>query len=193
MKGPSLPPNRSQESSPTDVPGAGRTELNRALRAATLGSDCHNRPPCFVWPGLQATTGRSRGAHQYLLDALLNGHEPAVVVFGEEGTSFSDPQTKWKADHGGPTWESQHVPLVLAGAGITAGEVIDSPAQLEDVAPTVLAAMGASHTGMAGQVLTDALVQASSEDQRARDDEISWLTPVVQALTDEEASERPRA
>jgi arylsulfatase A-like enzyme len=74
-------------------------------------------------------------ANQYLLDALLNGHEPAVAVFGREGVSFSDPKTGWKADHGGNSWQSQHIPLILAGPGIQSGVVSSAPVQRQPYSP----------------------------------------------------------
>jgi len=120
-------------------------------------------------------------ANQYLLDALLNGHEPQVVVFGTEGTSFSDPSTGWKADHGGNTWESQHVPLVLAGPGIRSG-TSNAAVQLDDLAPTILADMGVRPSDMEGRVLTDALLTPKRSDVKARRTEIRSLDPIVTAL-----------
>jgi predicted AlkP superfamily pyrophosphatase or phosphodiesterase len=132
---------------------------------------------CKVSPTLEV-------ANQYLLSALLNGHEPHVVVFGNEGASFSDPaSTHWKGDHGGASWESQHFPLIMAGPGVKSGQTITSPVQLEDIAPTVLTAMGVTPTGMHGNVLTDALLQTKTTDQTARAGEIKQLTPIVQALS----------
>lgn len=122
-------------------------------------------------------------ANQYLLGALLNGREPSVVVFANEGASFSDPKTNWKADHGGNSWQSQNMPLILSGPGIRAGVVTNAPAQLEDIAPTVLTDMGVKPTGMYGHVLTDALLQSSTARQRARVAELTQIKPVVKALT----------
>jgi hypothetical protein len=139
-------------------------------------SEGTQRVPTGVSPAMER-------ANQYLLDALLNGHEPAVVVFGREGVSFSDPKTGWKADHGGNSWQSQHIPLILAGPGIQSGVVSSAPAQLADVAPTVLTDLGVQPSGMEGHVLSDALVQSSSVAQRARAAEIAQIGPLVNALT----------
>lgn len=133
-----------------------------------------------VAPALQS-------AHQYLLSALLNGHQPSVVVFGAEGASFSDPKTGWKADHGGPTWASQHMPLILSGSGIRRGVTITHAAQLEDVAPTVLAAMGVEPLGMDGTILSDALAKPSPSQQQLRSAEIGWLSPLAAALEKDSA------
>jgi predicted AlkP superfamily pyrophosphatase or phosphodiesterase len=134
---------------------------------------------CNVTPAIEA-------ANQYLLSALLNGHEPQVVVLGNEGVSFSNPTTThWKGDHGGASWESQHFPLILAGPGIKQGVTIDSPVQTEDIAPTVLTDMGVTPTGMDGTTLADALQQPTDAQTRARNNEITWLTPIEQALSTE--------
>lgn len=134
---------------------------------------------------------RADGAHldpatesvnQYMLGALLNGHEPSVVVFGKEGVSFSSPTSNWKADHGGNSWESQHIPLIFAGPGIKKGTVQQAPAQLDDVAPTVLAAMGVAPTGMEGHVLSDALQDVVAREKHARRHEVKRLVPMVRSL-----------
>jgi arylsulfatase A-like enzyme len=130
--------------------------------------------------------GATEAANQYLLGSLLNGHEPAVVVFGVEGASFSDPSTNWKGDHGGNSWQSQHVPLILAGPGIRAGVASSAPAQLEDLAPTVLTDMGVKPTGMAGRVLTDALEQPGTAATQARKAEIGEMASVLDALSGED-------
>jgi hypothetical protein len=121
-------------------------------------------------------------ANQYLLSALMNGHEPAVVAFAKEGQSFSSIQNGWKADHGGNSWESQHIPLILAGPGIQRGVVTSAPAQLDDVAPTVLTDMGVNPTGMEGHALTDALTLSAGPARRLRQAEIGQLSPVISAL-----------
>jgi arylsulfatase A-like enzyme len=121
-------------------------------------------------------------ANQYLLQTLLNGHQPAVVLFCRTDATTSSNATHWRADHGGPVWQSQHIPLILAGPGIRRGVVTSRPAQLDDVAPTVLADLGVSPRGMEGQVLTDALEHPSGAEQRAREAESKQLQPVVHAL-----------
>lgn len=139
--------------------------------------------PHYVSASSSSLSGGIEAANQYLLGALLNGHEPTLVVFGQEGASFSNPSSGWKADHGGGSWESQHIPLILAGPGIRSGAVISQPAELEDVAPTVLADMGVPPTGMRGRVLSDALLHPSTQQQQARAAEVNLLTPLAGALS----------
>jgi hypothetical protein len=140
--------------------------------------------PHYVSASSGTLTPQQEAANQYLLSGLVNGHEPAVVVFAVEGATFSDPKAGWKGDHGGNTWDSQHIPLIMAGPGIRPGVISDAPVQLDDVAPTVLADMGVAPTGMEGHVITDILANASSADQRARAGEETQLNPIVQALVD---------
>jgi arylsulfatase A-like enzyme len=129
-------------------------------------------------------------ANQYLLATLMNGHQPAVVVFCRQDATFSSSATHWKADHGGASWQSQHIPLILSGPGIRSGAVIGQPAQLEDVAPTVLADMGVQPTGMEGHVLTDALHHTTASTLHSRALEIRSLQPVVHALIVQDVNER---
>jgi arylsulfatase A-like enzyme len=124
----------------------------------------------------------TEASNQNLLGALLNGHEPAVVVLGKEGTSFTDPSSGWKADHGGQTWESQHVPLLIAGPGVRKGVVTSAPAELQDVAPTALADLGVTPTGMEGVPLTEALVQPTRTARTARAAARSRIASMVTAL-----------
>lgn len=145
-----------------------------------------NGKPRYMYAGQGPGSSAAEAANQYLLQALLNGHEPQVVAFANEGASFSDPTTKWKADHGGASWQSQHLPLILAGPGIQAGQTVTAAAQLEDVAPTVLTDMGVTPTGMSGHVLADALTNPTAAAQQARNQEVGWLTPIVDALSAED-------
>lgn len=142
----------------------------------------NNGKPAYEAAAGVALNGAAESTNQYLLGALLNGHEPSVVVFGKEGVSFSASTSHWKADHGGNSWQSQHIPLVISGPGIKRGVTRAAPAQLDDVAPTVLANMGVAPTGMEGHVLTDALKGAASKEKHARTAEIKKLRPMVASL-----------
>jgi hypothetical protein len=141
--------------------------------------------PHYVAVNRSQLSDSQEAANQYLLTSLMNGHQPTVVVVGKEGASFSDPKTNWKADHGGPTWQSEQVPLLLAGPGIKSGQVVSDAAQLDDVAPTVLKDMGVAPTGMQGKVLTEALVNPQSSDVQGRNAEVRMLTPVVKTLIEQ--------
>lgn len=141
--------------------------------------------PGYVSASSPALSPSIEATNQYLLGSLLNGHQPTVVVFGEEGTSFSDPKSHWKADHGGNSWQSQHVPLILSGPEIRSGMISNAPAQLEDLAPTVLTAMGVRPTGMEGHALNSVL-EGLPTNSVARAIELAQIRPVVKGLRSQE-------
>jgi hypothetical protein len=169
-------PTRAQTVA-ANIMSAGDPGVQSAYYLATVGAK-HQYLPA----DRSAMSPSLRAAYRYLLKGLLNGHEPAVVVFGREGTSFSDPQSNWKADHGGGSWQSQHVPLILEGPGIQTGVMSTVPAQLDDIAPTVLTAMGVRPIGMEGHVLTQALDQPADAAGQARAAEVQHITRVVNGL-----------
>jgi len=136
----------------------------------------------YVPAGGRFATTTVNSANLYLLGTLLDGHQPAVVAFATNHATFARPTTHWKADHGGGGWQSQHIPLILAGPGIRGGVVTAQPAQLIDVAPTVLTDMGVAPTGMEGHVLTEALGGAAPPAQQQRATEAGQIGPVVDAL-----------
>jgi hypothetical protein len=139
-------------------------------------------------PGLPITAAVD-AANRFLLSTMQNGHQPTVVAFCTKNATTTKPTTNWKADHGGANWNAQHIPMIISGPGIQSGVVDNSPAQLIDVAPTVLADMGVRPDGMEGHVLTDALSNPTLADVPARQSEIQRLIPVVQALAAEDKAE----
>jgi hypothetical protein len=103
-------------------------------------------------------TAGLEAANQYLLNSFNGPNAPDIVILFKEGVGCEPGgQAGWKADHGGTSWEAQHIPLILSGPGIRTNHVSSHPARLIDIAPTILQAMGASHKGMVGIPLADAL------------------------------------
>lgn len=144
--------------------------------------DTHHGRYQYVLAGGDFAEPEVDAADQHLLGTLMDGHEPAVVVFCREGASFASPSYHWRADHGGAGWQSQHIPLILAGPGIRRGLVIGEPAKLDDVAPTVLTALGVEPTGMEGRVLADALQHPTVLAHQQRQREVEQWTPLIQVL-----------
>jgi hypothetical protein len=70
--------------------------------------------------------------------------------------------------------------------------MVSAPAQLDDVAPTLLSDMGVTPTGMQGNVLSDALNNPSSAATAARMTEIKQTTPLVNALVSQDRKEGAR-
>jgi hypothetical protein len=149
------------------------------------------KPGYVPAPGSSISPAVDR-ANRHLLATLLNGHQPDVVALTRKGQTTSPPGTHWRADHGGASWGVQHIPLIIAGPGIRQGLVSNQPAQLEDIAPTVLTAMDVPPTGMEGHVLTEALDAPNAADVQRRATEITRATPLVQALIVEDAAESRR-
>jgi arylsulfatase A-like enzyme len=128
----------------------------------------------------------TEAANQYLLNSFNGPNAPDVVVVFAEGVGCEPGgQAGWKADHGGASWQAQHLPLILSGPGIRAGQTSSYPARLIDVAPTVLQAMGISHKGMQGIPLADALTSPPSWTRQWQQATSKQLMPVVAALQQE--------
>lgn len=133
-------------------------------------------------------------ANQTLLQSFLGGNAPDVVAFCTENAAFvTRGAESWKGNHGGAAWQSQHLPLIIAGAGVAPVGVSHAPARLEDVAPTALSIMGVRPTGMQGTALSDALQNPSAAQTRSRAALDRSLTPVVDALITQSRAESKAA
>lgn len=140
-------------------------------------------------PGLLRAAG-TEAANQYLLNSFNGPNAPDIVALFTEGVGCEPGgQAGWKADHGGTSWQAQHIPLILSGPGIRAGHVSSYPARLIDIAPTVLQAMGASHTGMQGIPLADALTAPPGWTVQWQQSAARQLMPVVTALQQQSVRE----
>ncbi len=122
-------------------------------------------------------------ANQYLLSTFAGPNGPDVVAVFTEGAGCEPGgQSGWKADHGGTSWQSQHLPLVFSGPGFRSGAVSTAPARLIDVAPTALQAMGITPYGMQGVVLADALTSPPPDAPWRQAQMSNQLVPVVAAM-----------
>jgi predicted AlkP superfamily pyrophosphatase or phosphodiesterase len=127
----------------------------------------------------------AEAANQYLLNSFNGPNGPDIVVAFAEGAGCEPGgQASWKADHGGTSWQSQRVPLVISGPGVRHG-VSSYPARLIDVAPTVLQLMGVPVMGMHGIPLADAVTRASAQQVQTQRAEAGILQPIVTALQKE--------
>ncbi len=137
----------------------------------------------FDAPGMEA-------ANQLLLDSFEGADSPDVVVMFRDGTAGGYAENKWKGDHGGADWESQHIPLIISGAGVRQGATSAYPARLIDVAPTVLALLGAPWSEMNGTALADALVSPPAGSAIAQAARGPSLSADVRAMSTEARIER---
>lgn len=132
----------------------------------------------------------ARVANQYLLDTFNRANAPDVVALFTEGVGCEPGgQANWKADHGGASWQAQHIPLILSGHGIRSGYVSHYPARLIDVAPTILHAMGITPKGMQGIPLADALAKTPGSTAHLQQTMSKRLVPITTALKNQSKSE----
>ncbi len=99
-------------------------------------------------------------------EASISG--PEVLLPYREDTTGLDSGKAFHGMHGGPTWESQHIPLIIAGPGIRKG-TSHFPAQLIDIAPTIEHLEGLPiPPGVNGTVLADALQHRTAAEVKAQ-------------------------
>lgn len=99
-------------------------------------------------------------------EASISG--PEIILPYKEDTTGLDTGKKFHGMHGGVSWESQHIPLIIAGPGVKKG-VSHFPAQLVDIAPTVERLAGLQiPSGVDGVVLADALQHAGAAEIKAQ-------------------------
>jgi hypothetical protein len=90
-----------------------------------------------------------------------------LLPYREDTMGFTTKNRKTWGKHGGFSWFSQHIPLVIEGPGIRHG-VSHFPAQLVDIAPTIESLMGwGPPPGVDGVVLSDAATGTEGAPQLA--------------------------
>jgi arylsulfatase A-like enzyme len=125
-------------------------------------------------------------ATQYLLNTFNGDTAPDVVLSLTEGVGVEPGgQSGWLADHGGTSWQAQHLPLIISGPGVRSNYVSNYPARLIDVSPTILALMGIGHKRMQGITLADAMRAPSSAAAKQQKALQPRLYQVVSALQKE--------
>ncbi|MGI8968172.1 MAG: alkaline phosphatase family protein [Chloroflexota bacterium] len=129
-------------------------------------------------------------ANQYLLHTFSGPNGPDVCVFFTENTaSLPGGESSWKGDHGGATWNSQHLRIIFSGPGVRPGTVSSRPAPLMDIAPTALTLMGIAPDGMQGVPLADGMLNPTTAVSTASQSQSSQLQPVISALSAESRAE----
>jgi hypothetical protein len=135
--------------------------------------------PQYLDPDLPAAFASSVS---YLLHTFASSSSPDVVAILAPGAAVAG-----RGDNGsdgpGVQWESQHVPLIIAGHGVQPGVVSDYPATMTDIAPTIADLMGLGSLPSDGVVLSDALQQApdgSASLQRSREKSLNFYVSALQ-------------
>lgn len=122
-------------------------------------------------------------AYQFLLGTMVSPSAPQVVLLLAENTSIvGRNETNWKGDHGGASWNAEHIPLILSGPGVRQGIHSAYPATIYDVAPTILALLQAQWNGMDGMPLYDAFTAPDASGADAQAARGAQLEPIVQAI-----------
>jgi hypothetical protein len=134
--------------------------------------------PQYLDPDLPAAF---TAAASLLLSTVASGTSPDVVAVLAPGYAVTR-----QGDNGsggpGAQWDSQHVPLIIAGHGAQAGGQSTYPARLADIVPTVAALMGLGTVPADGVVLADALQEPPAGSVSAQRRAASRLGYYVSAL-----------
>lgn len=88
----------------------------------------------------------------------------------------------WVGGHLGPQWDEQHIPLLIAGAGVRHATHSDYPARLVDIAPTLEHLLGGRRTRTDGMVLGDALATGPGRYATRQKARAAWLLARVHLL-----------
>lgn len=121
-------------------------------------------------------------AYKYLLKtvAFENGHD--IFVMTAEHHAFGKGEPNTHGAHGAVTYNTQHIPLIIAGPGVKAGVKSDYPARIVDVAPTILALFGVQAKNMDGIVLADALDKPDETALKKQNESRTELLKLINAL-----------
>lgn len=99
-------------------------------------------------------------------EASVSGAD--VLLPYAENTVGLPVSHKFHGMHGGFSWDSQHIPLIIAGPGVQPGHS-HFPVQLVDIAPTIERLVGLKiPNGVDGVVLADALASPTSAEVSAQ-------------------------
>jgi Type I phosphodiesterase / nucleotide pyrophosphatase len=140
-------------------------------------------------PGMLASSG---SAYRFLLDTFAGPSSPQVViVLRENAAVVGRNEHGWLGDHGGPSWNAEHIPLILSGPGVRVNVRLPYPAAIYDITPTILRLIGAQPVGMDGVVLSDCLTDPLESDTTTQQQRGSVLHPVVDALKRQSVQDGP--
>jgi arylsulfatase A-like enzyme len=129
-------------------------------------------------------TGDLDKCYRYLTSTYASEKSPDVLLVIAENwrQDYQISGITFKGSHDTVTWLTQHIPLVISGPGVRKGLVLDSPARLVDIAPTILTLMGIAPEHMDGIVLADALSSPTAEQTQAQKEVNTQLASLVAAL-----------
>ena len=141
-----------------------------AYRAAYVRSDLPYRVR-HAYATLMATDASADGPEVFAVYA------PHVTTGDRISNGYH-----WLGGHLGPGWEDQHIPFVIAGAGVKQGVRSTYPARLVDIAPTLEHLLSLKPSASDGIVLANSLVTPAASATRRQRAVARQLSPVVRAL-----------
>lgn len=145
-------------------------------------------------PGAWLSSAGVGVALQNLVDTTAGKHGPDVWAIFQENFTASPRNVSgsWKGTHGGASWQAQHIPLVLSGAGIRAGATSSFPARSIDIAPTLEALLGLPPIRRPGVALADAFITPTTLQVNAQAAMTGPLTADVTALREQSLADNMR-
>lgn len=170
------------------VENAGIANLAAVYYLSEINGRQVYRPAPNTASAIHGTLGK---AYRYLLHTMAGSTAPHVVCLFPErtGTLGSGGANPWKGDHGGASWASQSIPLIVAGPGIRRGRVSHFPARLADLAPTAMRLLGVPYPRTDGMVLADAMVGPLPQDVARQQRAGQYLAPYAGVLRTQSARE----
>lgn len=127
-------------------------------------------------------------AYRYLFSTFNGARGPDVVAAYRENT-IGSVYPQLYGNHGGMSWGTHQIPLILAGPGVRRGFRSKAPARLVDVAPTVMRLLGMNLPGQDGTVLADALTHPTLLELAAQASHVTALNRHQDALRELAAEE----
>lgn len=128
---------------------------------------------------------RVRQAYSMLMATDASADGPEVFAVYSPHVTTGDRISNgyhWLGGHLGPGWDDQHIPFVLAGAGVKHGVLSTYPARLVDIAPTLERVLALHASPSDGIVLADALRAPDTYAAAKQRTVGARLRPVVRAL-----------
>jgi len=123
-------------------------------------------------------------ALKYLIETTAGIHGPDVWVLYRENYTvlWTNVTGTWKGTHGGTSWKTQNVPLIMSGPDIRQGVHSQFPARAIDIAPTLERLLGLPAIHRDGVILADAFSDPMPGEEHAQKAIAGQLDAYVSAL-----------
>lgn len=121
-------------------PGAAAFARNFLLHRAGTGNDITGAPKPYTSSGL-ARVFAGRAAAAFIGVPAGDARVPDVIGLAQPGVVYTGKKSKI-AEHGGDTQADRNVPVVVSGAGATAGRAVTRRVATTQIAPTILRLLG---------------------------------------------------